>query len=100
VFLKKKVLNLLIFRKKRLTLHTFTLHQGWGAGKLFSGSLHFFQAAPAPDFFTQAAPAPGIFFKRHRLRPQGAKNTRLRPAPAPDYWLSSPKYSFPHKLVR
>ena len=22
------------------------------------------------------------------------------PAPAPDYWLSLPKYSFPHKLVR
>ena len=47
----------------------------------------FFQAAPAPapDFFSQAAPAlspaPGFFFKR--LRFQGAKNTRLRPAPAP-----------------
>ena len=77
--------------------------QGWGTGKFFSGSgswlffkwlrlLFFSQAAPAP--------APGFFFKRLRL--QGAKNTQLRPAPAPapGYWLSLPKYSFPHKLVR
>ena len=52
--------------------------QGCGAGKFFSGSGSwlFFQAAPAPDFFSQAAPAPVIFFVRLRL--QGAKNTRLR----------------------
>jgi hypothetical protein len=37
--------------------------QGWGAGKFFSGSYFFFQAAPAPDFFPQAAPAPvPVFF--------------------------------------
>ena len=58
----------------------------------------FFQAAPAPDFFSQAAlalaPAPCIFFERLRL--QGAK----KPALAPDYWLSLTKYSFPRKLVR
>ena len=37
--------------------------QGWGAGKFFSGSGSwlFFQAAPAPDFFSQAAPA-SVFF--------------------------------------
>ena len=81
--------------------------QGWGAGKFISGSGSwlFFQAAPAsaPDFFPnrllvffQAAPAP-----RSQKHP-GAKNTQLQPAPAPapDYWLSLPKYSFPHKLVR
>ena len=40
-----------------------SLNQGWGAGKFFSGSGSwlFFQAAPAPDFFSQAAPAPGFF---------------------------------------
>ena len=26
--------------------------------------------------------------------------SQAAPAPAPDYWLSLPKYSFPHKLVR
>ena len=45
--------------------------QGWGAGKFFSGS--------GSAILSQAAPAPGFFFKRLRL--QGAKNTRLRPAP-------------------
>ena len=68
-----------------------------------------FLAAPAPDFFSsgsgfssgswyfsQAAPAP-FFLKRLLL--QGAKNNRLRPAPAPDYWLSLPKYSFPRRNV-
>ena len=63
-----------------------------------AGEPENFSPPPAPDFFSQAAPAPGFFFKRLRLK--GAKNTRLRPAPAPDYWLSLPKYSFPHKLVR
>jgi len=61
--------------KKSLKLKCYT--QGWGAGKFFSGSgsgsWFFFQAAlaPAPDFFPK------------RLRLQGAKNTRLRKAPAP-----------------
>ena len=62
----------------------------------------------APDFFLQAAPALDFFPKRlrllvfffERLRLQGAKNTRLRSAPAPDYWLSLATYSFPRKLVR
>ena len=66
-----------------------------------------FLAAPAPDFFfkrlrllifSPSGFSSWFFFKRLRL--QGAKNTWLRPAPAPDYWLSLPKYSFPHKLVR
>ena len=73
------------------------------------------RAGEPANFFP--APAPDFFFKRLRLRLliffpigsgscfffkrlQGGKNTRLRPAPAPDYWLSLPKYSFPHKLVR
>ena len=40
-----------------------------------SGSWLFFQAAPAPDFFSLASQAPGIFFDQLRL--QGAKNIRL-----------------------
>ena len=58
--------------------------------------------APAPDFFPnrlrlrllvffQAAPAPA---------PAPRSQKHPAPAPAPDYWLSLPKYSFPHKLVR
>ena len=54
----------------------------------------FFQAAPAPDFFPSGS---GSWFFFKRLRLQGAKNTRLRLAPAPDtLWLSLPKYSFPN----
>ena len=67
--------------------------------------LNFFQAAPAPDFFSQAAPAPGIYFRaalapasRGQKKPgsgswffyssgsgskEPSKNTRLRlPSPA------------------
>ena len=36
--------NLIFYLKK-------SNKQGWGAGKFFSGSWLFFQAAPAPDFF-------------------------------------------------
>ena len=50
---------------QRLRLLTFS--------SIRSGSWFFSQAAPAP--------APGIFLERLRLRLQGAKNTRLRPAP-------------------
>ena len=49
-----------------------------------AGEPAYFLAAPAPDFFQVVpapAPAPGSFFKRLRL--QGAKNTWLRAAPAP-----------------
>ena len=72
-----------------------------------------FFPAPAPDFFFKrlrlliffpsgSGSGPWFVFQAARLRLQGAKNTLLRPAPAPapDYWLSLPKYSFPHKLVR
>ena len=70
------------------------------------------------------APAPDFFFKRLRLRlqlrlliffPSGsgswyffwvapaqalAPRNQKKTAPAPDYWLSLTKYSFPRKLVR
>ena len=55
-----------------------------------------------------AAPAlaPDFFFKWLRLRPlilfpigSSSKGPK-KLAPAPDYWLSLAKYSFPHKLVR
>ena len=62
-----------IFFRLRLRLLIFFL-TGSGSG---SGSWFFFQAAPAP-----------------------APRSQKHPAPAPDYWLSLPKYSFPHKLVR
>ena len=56
-------------------------------------AIDFFQAAPAPDYFSQAvpapAPAPGIFF-RAAPAPRGQK----KPALAPYDWLSLPKYSF------
>ena len=79
-------------------------NQGWGAGKFFSGSgsgswLFFSSGSGSGSwFFFPSGSGSWFFFKRLRL--QGAKNTRLRPAPAPDYWLSLPKYSFPHNLVR
>jgi hypothetical protein len=100
-FSKKKSFKSLNFRKKRLTLHTFTLHQGWGAGKFFigSGSLHFFQAAPAPDFLSPSGSGSGSWFF-FQAAPAPAPRSQKHPAPAPDYWLSLPKYSFPHKLVR
>ena len=88
--------------KTILILSIYIYLQGWGAGKFFSGSgsWFFFKAAPAPDFFPKRLRLRLLVFFFKRLRLQGAKNTRLRPAPAPDYWLSLPKYSFPHKLVR
>jgi len=59
-----------------------------------------FLVASAPDFFFQASLASDFFLKQLRLPLQEAKNTRLQLAPAPDYWLSLAKYSFPCKLVR
>ena len=55
--------------------------QDWGAGKFFSGSGSwlFFSSGSGSCFFSQAVPAP-VFFQAARL--QGAKNTRLQPAPA------------------
>ena len=55
-----------------------SISQGWGAGKFFwpLRLLIFFQAAPAPDFFTTRLQLLVFFFERLRL--QGAKNTRLR----------------------
>ena len=73
---------------------------GLGSRQIFFLLLTFFSNGSGSWFFSQAAPAPAPSFFVKRLRLQGAKNTRLRPAPAPDYWLSLPKYSFPHKLVR
>ena len=66
-----------------------------------------FLAALAPDFFfkrlrlwllilSQAAPAPGIFFPAALAPAPRGKKT----APAPVYWLSFAKYSFPHKRVK
>jgi len=66
------------------------------------------RAGEPANFLAAPALAPDFFFKRlfffkwfwFQLQLQEAKNTRLRPDRAPDYWLSLPKYSFPHKLVR
>ena len=53
---------------------------------LAAPSLDFFEAAlaPAPDFFPKRRRLLVFFFERLQL--QGAKNTRLRPAPAPAPW--------------
>ena len=56
-----------------------------------------FLAVPAPDFF-QEAPAPDFFPERLRVffsSGIGSKGPKKNPAPAPDYWLSLAKYSFP-----
>ena len=84
--------------------------QGFGAGWFFSraGDPANFLAAPAPAFFQAApaqAPASDFFPKRLRLlvfffRAAPAPRGPKKPAPAPDYWLSLGKYSFPRKLVR
>ena len=96
-------LNKILQRVKTNTLQVFFIHghlgrqffQAWLSSR--AGEPANFLAAPAPapapDIFFQAAPAPGFYSKRlrlrllvfflERLRLQGAKNTRLLPAPAP-----------------
>ena len=73
-----------------MTICTSRYFQGWEPAN--------FLAAPAPDFFPKRLRLLVFFFERLllRLRLQWAKKT----APAPDYWLSLAKYSFPRKLVR
>ena len=56
----------------------------------------FFQAAPALDFFPKRLRLL-VFFSREA---PGSAPRGKKPAPAPDYWLSLTKYSFPRKLVR
>ena len=51
------------------------IYQGWGAGKFFSGSGLFFQAAPVPDFFSRAAP---VFFSRAAPAQSGQLNGLLK----------------------
>ena len=75
---------------------------------LFEMFINIFFRAGEPANFCRV-PAPDFFFKRLGLRlmvfffqaaPAPRSQKHPAPAQAPDYWLSLPKYSFPHKLVR
>ena len=57
------------------------------------------RAEEPANFLTASAPAPDFFSKRLRLRLQGAKNTRLRPAPDPQSWAQVLIYLFIDWLV-
>ena len=50
-----------------------------------------FLTAPAPDIFSKRL-RPLFFFKQLRL--QGAKNTQLRPAPAPQPWAPMAVFTY------
>ena len=76
--------NIYIVLEKKIYIWVFS-RAGEPANFLAAPAPYFFSSGSGSDsgswFFSQAAPAPCIFFKRLRL--QWAKNTRLRPAPAP-----------------
>ena len=80
------------------------IHKNMSLYDLYKKYKVYVRAGEPANFFS--APAPDFFFKRLRLLIFFPKRLRLRllvffqAAPAPDYWSSLPKYSFPHKLLR
>ena len=99
-----KIEKLIINKSKKQIRH----FKAWFSGR--AGEPANFFPVPAPDFFFKRLRLRLLIFFPKRLRlwllvffqaaPAPAPRSQKHPAPAPDYWLSLPKYSFPHKLVK